>query len=55
MDFLAGRFVNHTRGLTLEVPPVPAALHELVEVGGTNRWLARWWAVRQALAPAPTA
>jgi 3-isopropylmalate/(R)-2-methylmalate dehydratase small subunit len=55
VDFLAGRFVNHTRGLALDVPPVPAALHELVEVGGTTRWLERWWAARQAIAPSPTA
>ena len=36
-------FVNHTRGITREYPPLPDALREIVEVGGNTGWLKRWW------------
>lgn len=48
VDFASGRFVNHTRGNSHQFPPVPEALRETVEVGGTTAWLARWWADRKA-------
>ena len=48
VDFRAGRFVNHTRGVELAVPPVPEGLREIVELGGTNNWLKRWWEGRSA-------
>jgi 3-isopropylmalate/(R)-2-methylmalate dehydratase small subunit len=51
VDFRAGRFVNHTRGMELAVPPIPEGLREIVELGGTNNWLRRWWQERNA-APA---
>lgn len=52
VDFLTGRFDNRTRGLVRDFPPVPEALRDLVEVGGTTAWLARWWAQRRAATPA---
>ena len=50
VDFLEGRFVNHTRGIALDVPPVPAGLREVVALGGTNNWLKRWWVQQNAAA-----
>lgn len=44
VDFGAGFFVNHTRGISREYPPLPDALREIVEVGGNTGWLKRWWA-----------
>ncbi len=52
VDYLSGRFTNHTRGTTLQLPPVPEGLREIVEIGGTNNWLKRWWAEHNAV-PAP--
>ncbi|MBL8381720.1 MAG: hypothetical protein JNM90_01500 [Burkholderiales bacterium] len=43
VDFLAGRFVNHTRGTERAVPAVPAGLREIIALGGTGNWLRRWW------------
>ena len=43
VDFENGLSVNHTRGITREYPPLPAALREIVEVGGNTGWLKRWW------------
>lgn len=51
VDFLTGRFVNRTRGLERDFPPVPPALREIVELGGTTEWLKRWWAERRAGEP----
>ncbi len=42
-DFSTGRFINHSRGTTREFPPVPEALREIVELGGTTEWLRQWW------------
>ena len=36
VDFENGLFVNHTRGITREYPPLPDALREIVEVGGNT-------------------
>ena len=43
VDFLSGRFTNHSRGRTIQYPPVPAALREIVLLGGTTAWLRQWW------------
>jgi 3-isopropylmalate/(R)-2-methylmalate dehydratase small subunit len=43
VDFQNGFFVNHTRGITREYPPLPDALREIVEVGGNAGWLKQWW------------
>lgn len=50
VDFRAGRFVNHTTGVTKQFPGVPEALSDIVEVGGTTAWLKRWWAAKKAAA-----
>jgi 3-isopropylmalate/(R)-2-methylmalate dehydratase small subunit len=52
VDFLTGRFLNLDRGIERAFPPVPEALREIVELGGTTAWLARWWAQRRAADPA---
>ena len=51
VDFLTGRFVNRSRGIERDFPPVPEALREIVEVGGTTAWLARWWAAHRDTTP----
>ncbi len=43
VDFENGFFVNHTRAITREYPPLPDALREIVEVGGNTGWLKHWW------------
>jgi 3-isopropylmalate/(R)-2-methylmalate dehydratase small subunit len=43
VDFRSGFFVNHTRCVTREYPPLPDALRDIVEVGGNSGWLKRWW------------
>jgi 3-isopropylmalate/(R)-2-methylmalate dehydratase small subunit len=44
VDFLSGRFTNHSRNTTFDYPPVPDALREIVMLGGTTAWLRQWWA-----------
>ncbi len=51
VDFTSGKFVNHSRGIELDLPPVPTSLLELVSIGGTSAWLKDWWSRRQ-VAPA---
>ena len=48
VDFRDGLFVNHTRGITREYPPLPDQLREIVEVGGNTGWLKRWWQQQSA-------
>jgi 3-isopropylmalate/(R)-2-methylmalate dehydratase small subunit len=43
VDFQSGRFVNHTRGVHGQYAPLPAALQEIVVVGGNVGWLRNWW------------
>ena len=43
VDFCSGFFVNHTRSITREYPPLPDTLRDIVEVGGNTGWLKRWW------------
>ncbi len=47
VDFEQGRFINQTQGIERRYPPVPAALREIVAIGGTSAWLEAWWARRQ--------
>ncbi|MCC7483560.1 MAG: hypothetical protein IT529_01100 [Burkholderiales bacterium] len=47
VDFSTGLFVNHTRGVTREYPPLPQALREMVALGGTSGWLRKWWETRR--------
>src|SRR4029079_19665263 len=43
VDFRNGFFVNHTRNIQREYPPVPETLLELIELGGNAGWLRQWW------------
>jgi 3-isopropylmalate/(R)-2-methylmalate dehydratase small subunit len=47
VDFATGRFVNTTRGLARDFPPVPEGLREIVALGGTTNWLRQWWAAQR--------
>ncbi len=42
VDFRNGFFINHTRDIRREYPPVPDALQELIELGGNAGWLKQW-------------
>ena len=46
VDYASGRFINHTRGVTRDFPPLPEALRDLVRLGGNGGWL-RDWRLRQ--------
>jgi 3-isopropylmalate/(R)-2-methylmalate dehydratase small subunit len=43
VDFRNGFFVNRTRAISREYPPVPESLMEIIELGGNAGWLKRWW------------
>ena len=43
VDFSTGLFVNRTRNLTREFPPLPESLRDLVRLGGNAGWLRNWW------------
>ena len=43
VDFREGRFTSKTRGKEARFAPVPEALREIVELGGTTNWLRQWW------------
>jgi 3-isopropylmalate/(R)-2-methylmalate dehydratase small subunit len=47
IDFRNGLFVNRTRNVSREYPPMPEALMEIVELGGNTGWLKRWWQQQQ--------
>jgi 3-isopropylmalate/(R)-2-methylmalate dehydratase small subunit len=47
MDYAAGRFINHTRGLTRDFPPIEAGLLAIMSGGGMYGML-RDWRDRQA-------
>jgi len=53
VDFRNGLFLNHTRNIRREYPPVPERLHELIELGGNAGWLSQWWKTQQAGGAAP--
>lgn len=48
VDFRSGLFINHTRNVSREYPPIPDTLREIVELGGNTGWLRRWWETRRA-------
>jgi 3-isopropylmalate/(R)-2-methylmalate dehydratase small subunit len=48
VDFRNGFFMNHTRNIQREYPPVPDTLLELIELGGNAGWLRQWWQSQQA-------
>jgi 3-isopropylmalate/(R)-2-methylmalate dehydratase small subunit len=43
VDFLSGRFVNHSRNVSRMFPAIPEALRELIAQGGNDLWLENWW------------
>jgi 3-isopropylmalate/(R)-2-methylmalate dehydratase small subunit len=43
VDFLTGKFVNRTRNITREFPPVPEGLRDTIRLGGTKGVLKAWW------------
>ena len=43
VNFETGRFINHTQNKTLNLPPIPETLREIVRLGGTKMWLKQWW------------
>ncbi|HET8610602.1 MAG TPA: hypothetical protein VFM11_12780 [Burkholderiales bacterium] len=47
VDFENGTFVNHTRGVTRNCPPIPESLREVIALGGNEGWLRQWWDTRQ--------
>jgi 3-isopropylmalate/(R)-2-methylmalate dehydratase small subunit len=44
VDFRNGFFINHTRDIRREYPPLPDGLLEIVALGGNTGWLKKWWA-----------
>ena len=48
VDFRNGQFINRSRDIRKEYPPLPETLQELVALGGNAGWLKRW---RQQQAP----
>jgi 3-isopropylmalate/(R)-2-methylmalate dehydratase small subunit len=50
VDFRDGFFINHTRDIRREYPPLPAGLLELVALGGNTGWLGAWWQSQQQAA-----
>jgi 3-isopropylmalate/(R)-2-methylmalate dehydratase small subunit len=51
VDFSAGHFINHTRGLSADWLPLPASLQDLVAQGGGEAWLRAWWAAKESAKP----
>ena len=47
VDFASGLFVNRTRNVRREYPPIPVSLQEIVALGGNAGWLERWWQEQQ--------
>jgi len=47
VDYRNGFFLNRTRNVSREYPPMPEALMEIVELGGNSGWLKRWWRHQQ--------
>ena len=43
VDFRTGKFINRTRGIEREFPPVPEGLRETIELGGTEGVIKAWW------------
>jgi 3-isopropylmalate/(R)-2-methylmalate dehydratase small subunit len=51
LNYKSGLFINHTRNIEREFPPIPETLRELIELGGNTGWLKRWWATRNSTEP----
>ena len=47
VDFRNGFFINHTRDIRREYPPLPDSLMEIVALGGNAGWLRQWHAQQQ--------
>jgi 3-isopropylmalate/(R)-2-methylmalate dehydratase small subunit len=43
VDYRTGYFINHTRDIRREYPPIPDSLQEIVALGGNAGWLRQWW------------
>ena len=43
VDFRNGMYINHTKDIRREYPPIPDSLLDIVELGGNAGWLKRWW------------
>jgi 3-isopropylmalate/(R)-2-methylmalate dehydratase small subunit len=50
VDFRSGLFVNRTRDIRKEYPPLPDILQDIVAVGGNEGWLKKWWAEQRPAA-----
>jgi 3-isopropylmalate/(R)-2-methylmalate dehydratase small subunit len=48
VDYRNGFFINRTRNITREYPPMADALMDIVELGGNAGWLKRWWQQQNA-------
>jgi 3-isopropylmalate/(R)-2-methylmalate dehydratase small subunit len=48
VDFRDGFFINHTRNIRREYPPIPDALLEVVQLGGNAGWLKHWHETQDA-------
>jgi 3-isopropylmalate/(R)-2-methylmalate dehydratase small subunit len=48
MDFLSGRFVNLSTGVTAQYEPLPDVLRDIIAMGGSNGVLRQWWQEQQA-------
>jgi 3-isopropylmalate/(R)-2-methylmalate dehydratase small subunit len=51
VDFRNGWFINHTRNIRREYPPLPESLQDIVALGGNRGWLKQWWATRAVVPP----
>ena len=51
VDFQTGQFINRTRDIHKEYPPLPETLQEIVALGGNTGWLKRWWQQQNAAQP----
>ncbi|MGE0557605.1 MAG: hypothetical protein AB7E73_05205 [Burkholderiales bacterium] len=50
INFRDGFFINRTRDIQREYPPIPDTLMEIVELGGNAGWLRQWQAQRNTTA-----
>lgn len=48
VDFRNGFFINHTRGIRREYPPIPDMLQDIVAPGGNAGWLRQWHEAQKA-------
>lgn len=48
MDFMSGRFVNLSTGITAQYEPLPEVLSQIIAMGGSQGVLRQWWKERKA-------